>query len=67
MVGCGSQGGSHINGFNSLANQNVEIAYVCDPDEKRRTTAAGKAGDAKPIGDLRKILDDKSRSRSPEA
>ena len=33
---------------------------VCDPDQKRRAEAANQIGGAKPVADLRTILDDKS-------
>lgn len=59
VIGCGGQGSSgHIDGLRTLGNENVEIVYVCDPDERRRTDAAKRAGGAKAVNDLRVILDD---------
>ena len=61
VIGCGGQGTSgHVDGLASLKNDQVDLVYVCDPDRKRRNTAAERAGGAQPVGDLRKILDDKS-------
>jgi len=61
VIGCGGQGTSgHVDGLASLRNDQVDLVYVCDPDRKRRNTAAEWVGGAQPVGDLRKILDDKS-------
>jgi len=57
VIGCGGQGNSHQNALATLSN--VEIGYVCDIDEKRLSASAANSG-AKPVGDLRKILDDSS-------
>ncbi len=60
LIGCGGRGPGVAEGF--LSQPGVEIAYVCDPDQER----AGKAADAfgvksaNIVGDLRKVLDDKS-------
>ena len=57
VIGCGGLGRrSHIGRFPQGVN--TEIVYVCDPDENRRAQASGEAGDARPVDDLRKILDD---------
>ena len=58
IIGCGSQGRSHIDALEHL--KDVEIAYVCDPDSERVAAAVKKAGAVKPVGDFRTILDDKS-------
>lgn len=63
VMGMGGRGTSLARSFASEAN--VEVAYVCDPDQKR----AGQAGEAiskikgkspQVVGDFRKILDDKA-------
>jgi predicted dehydrogenase len=57
VIGCGGQGqGAHIRGF--PRDQNAQIVYVCDPDQKRREEAARHAGAAKPLDDFRRALDD---------
>ena len=59
VIGCGGQGrGAHIGAF--PADMNAEIAYVCDTDEARLAEAAAAADGAEPVGDLRRILDDRS-------
>lgn len=58
VIGCGNQGGSHIVSFRQLEKENVEIVYVCDPDESRRGKAVEKTNGAKPVEDFRRILDD---------
>ena len=66
VLGCNSRGNAHLDGFGGLSG--VEIAAVCDPDQKvlDRTLAglAKKAGD-KPLAtkgerDFRRLLDDPS-------
>ena len=57
VIGCGGQGRrSHIGRFPQGVN--AEIVAVCDPDENRRAQASTEAGGAKPVDDLRRILDD---------
>jgi predicted dehydrogenase len=60
LIGCGGRGTHDAGLFKNVPN--VEIAYVCDPDEGRRQTAAKAFGvdSSHAIADLRKILDDKS-------
>ena len=60
LIGCGGRGTHDAQLFKS--NPNVEIAYVCDPDEQRLALAAKGFGvPAKGvISDMRRILDDKS-------
>ena len=63
VMGVGGRGKDHIRGFSALPG--VEIAYVCDVDERRAAEAAeiagrGKGGSPKAVGDFRRILDDKA-------
>ena len=59
IIGLGSQGSILMNAFNDV--DNVDLAYVCDPDETRLAAAHSKA-DNRPqaVTDLRRILDDNS-------
>ena len=60
LIGCGGRGVHDAGLFKNTPN--VEVAYVCDVDERRRGEAAKKfdlSGD-RVAGDLRRILDDKS-------
>jgi predicted dehydrogenase len=63
VMGCGGRGTGLAQLF--ARQPNVEVAYVCDPDEGR----AGKARDAvakgaksppKPVADFRRVLEDKA-------
>lgn len=56
IIGLGGQGTGHLNAY--LSAKNVNVVYVCDPDSKRLAKAAEKASNAKPVSDLRKVLDD---------
>lgn len=56
IIGLGGQGKGHLGSYRSLPD--VEIAWLCDTDEKRLKDASALAPDAKTTGDLRKILDD---------
>lgn len=63
IMGCNGRGMAHINGF--LAVPNVEIAYVCDVDNRaiaKGVDAVAKKQSRKPagIGDFRRMLEDKS-------
>jgi predicted dehydrogenase len=60
LVGCGGRGTHDAGLFKNTPN--VEVAYVCDVDEARRGATADKLGveSAKAVGDMRRILDDKS-------
>lgn len=60
LVGCGGRGMHDAQLFQSMPQ--VEIAYVCDPDDNRRAAAAKAFNlpSARVIGDLRRMLDDKS-------
>jgi predicted dehydrogenase len=55
IIGSGNQGYSHQKNLATLAN--VEIAYVCDIDEKRLGEGMERTG-AKGVADLRRVLDD---------
>lgn len=60
LIGCGGRGVRDAGLFQGVPN--VEVAYVCDPDEGRRNAAAQKFNvpSDRAIGDLRRMLDDKS-------
>jgi predicted dehydrogenase len=62
VIGPGGMGSNHVR--NLTARKDVEVAYVCDVDQKRLatagemvTSATGKA--PKAVKDLRQVLDDK--------
>jgi predicted dehydrogenase len=62
IIGPGGMGSSHLAAMS--ARKDVEVAYVCDPDEKRLAAAAAKvekeSGKApKAVKDLRQVLDDR--------
>jgi predicted dehydrogenase len=63
IIGPGGMGMHHVRAFSGY--KDVEIAYVCDPDEKRRDAAASevekRSGKApKAVKDMRHVLDDKA-------
>ena len=60
LIGCGGRGRHDAGLF--AENPDVEIAYVCDPDEERRTEAAKQFGvsDSRAIGDMRRLLEDET-------
>lgn len=60
LIGCGGRGVHDAGLFAGFPN--VEIAYVCDPDESRLGSAAQRFGvpSQRAVGDLRRLLDDKS-------
>ena len=65
VAGVNGRGGSHIDGW--LGQENVEIAWVIDPDEKvldraRRVVEENSGGKSKPqtTADVRVALEDKS-------
>jgi predicted dehydrogenase len=58
VIGVGGQGKAHVQSW--LSHDDVELAYVCDVDEQRLADAARLAPDARPVGELRTILDDAS-------
>jgi predicted dehydrogenase len=57
VIGAGNQGKRHHLSLSTLPD--VKIAYVCDIDKKRLGEGVTRTG-AKPVDDLRKILDDPS-------
>src|ERR1041385_2896609 len=63
IIGPGGMGMNHLRAFSGC--KDVEIAYVCDADEKRRQTAAAevekRAGKVpKAEKDMRRVLEDKA-------
>ena len=56
VIGCGGMGSHHVEAFGRLA----ELAYVCDPDQKRCQQARKRCGAKHAVADLRRVLDDKS-------
>jgi predicted dehydrogenase len=60
LIGCGGRGRGDAARFKAVPD--VELAYVCDVDQSRRGKAADELGVAasRAVGDLRRILDDKS-------
>lgn len=60
LVGCGGRGSGVARMFQQV--EGVELAYVCDVDDGRRTQAARSLGvDAKgAVADMRRVFDDKS-------
>src|SRR5688500_7686829 len=60
VIGTGGRGVWDAGNFQKVPN--VEIAYVCDVDERRRGVAAQKLGvdSSRVVSDMRKILDDKA-------
>ena len=58
VIGTGNQGQSHVKAWGS--HTDVDLVYVCDLDAERSAKAAALVSGAKPIDDLRKVLDDQS-------
>lgn len=60
LIGCGGRGTHDAGLFKRTPN--VELAYVCDVDASRRAAAAKSldVDSSRAVGDLRRILDDKS-------
>ena len=63
LIGPGGMGTNHLRAFTGY--QDVEVAYVCDPDENRRNAAASaveKATGKKPkaVKDMRQVFEDKA-------
>jgi predicted dehydrogenase len=60
LIGCGGRGTGVAGRFQAIPN--VELAYICDVDDKRRAAAAEKlkVNANRAVADLRKVLDDKS-------
>lgn len=63
MIGPGGMGSNHLRRL--VARKDVEVAYVCDPDQTRLANAAKEVESksskpAKAVKDLRHVLDDKT-------
>ena len=60
LIGCGGRGVHDAGLFQRTPG--VKVAYVCDVDEGRRSSAAKSLGvdSSRAVGDLRKVLDDKA-------
>ena len=62
LVGCGGMGTNHLRLL--AARKDIDLRYVCDADASRLANAAKIAADGghpvKPVGDLRRVLDDKA-------
>ncbi len=60
LIGCGGRGLHDAGLFKNTPG--VEVAYVCDVDDNRRSMAARSLGvnDTKAVADLRRVLDDKT-------
>ena len=60
LIGCGGRGMYLQEVFNDV--DDVEVTYVCDADRGRLAAAArqGSGGRARPVKDMRTILDDKN-------
>jgi ornithine cyclodeaminase/alanine dehydrogenase-like protein (mu-crystallin family) len=63
VIGPGGMGSNHLRAF--AGYQDVEVAFVCDPDENRRNAAAraveksaGKAPQS--VKDMRRVFEDKA-------
>jgi predicted dehydrogenase len=58
VIGCGNQGGGHIE---SLTGRNAaQVVYAADVDSQRLAKAVSRSGGSKGVGDFRRILDDPS-------
>lgn len=58
VIGCGNQGTSHIESLKQV--RNAELVYVCDIDQERLAKGVTRSDGAKPVSDLRRVLDDPS-------
>src|SRR5262245_55329294 len=59
LIGCGGRGPYDAECF--AKRNDVELVYLVDPHQGRLAAAAKRFGDkAKPVDDLRRMLDDKS-------
>jgi predicted dehydrogenase len=58
LIGCGGRGRGLAKSF--ADQKNVHVAYVCDPDAKRRAQAKKDTGADHDVADMRKVLSDKS-------
>ena len=60
VIGLGVRGGEDSKAFAAISGGAVEIAAATDPDNERVGQFVKKYSTAKPYGDLRKLLEDKS-------
>jgi len=60
LIGCGGRGRYLLDEFRSVPG--VEVTLMADPDERRIEEVAQSLGEQapKPVGDMRKILDDRT-------
>lgn len=63
VIGPGGMGSNHLRKL--VARKDVEVAYVCDPDQNRLASAAKEVESkttraAKAVKDMRQVLDDKN-------
>ena len=58
VIGCGTMGRNHAQAMASMSE--VQLAYMCDPDDRRLHQTAKEAKAVKIAKDLRTILDDNS-------
>lgn len=60
VIGLGGRGGEDAKAFSAISGGAVEISAATDPDNDRVGEFVKKYPSAKPYGDLRKLLEDKS-------
>jgi predicted dehydrogenase len=58
LIGLGNMGKTHLTAWRALSH--AKLVSVCDIDTHRLAAAMQNAADAKPYGDFRRILDDRS-------
>jgi predicted dehydrogenase len=58
VIGVGNMGRAHVSSWTDLPN--TELVYVCDIDPAHLADVVKGNSALKPVGDLRKVLDDKS-------
>jgi predicted dehydrogenase len=63
VIGPGGMGSNHLRAF--AGNKDVEVAFVCDPDEIRRNAAAREVEKStgktpKSVKDMRRVFEDKA-------
>src|SRR5439155_5012503 len=63
LIGPGGMGMNHLRALSTY--KDVELAYVCDPDEQRLNRAVADAQKAfgkapKPVKDMRRVFDEKT-------
>ncbi len=58
VIGVGGMGRSHVNSWKTLPN--AELVYICDVDPKQLAAAANGDRSLQQVGDMRRVLDDRS-------